>query len=348
MRIVPALVALATLALLPAGASAQKPTCHGLPVTITKSKGLIIGTPKRDVIRLTGRGTVLGRGGNDVICGSRFADRINGGTGNDVVLGGGGPDRIHGGLGGDQLFGENGGDWINGGPGRNTIVPGAGRNTVVPARRGGPAARQALNTVIPGTYAVSVAIPPQGTFQFGEQGMEIGLARVTQPPLVPIAATAPALQYTGFALGDYGVSLSGGPLVPGAIPRTLQIESASIGTGWTITPANLLTMNFGSGNPVGMLVESESQGMTTVGLAQDIAPFGSPPSFGEILYDTLEPFETVTLIPPSTIALFTTPQGSNGLLLPELPQSAAIVRVTRANPTAAFSWSPADGRFVTD
>ena len=342
-----ALVTLTALALLPAGAGAKTATCHGLPVTTTKSKGLLIGTPKRDVIRLTGRGVVRSRGGDDVICGSRFADRIYSGTGNDVVLGGRGPDIIRGGLGADQLFGEAGNDTMDGGPGRNVIVPGAGRNVVIPAKRGS-ATRQALNTVVPGTYAVSIVIPPEGVESLLQQGMEIGLSRVTQPPLIPVAATAQPLERSGFTLGNYGVSTSSGPLVPGAIPRTLQIEFASIGTAWTITQDNFLVENFSGGNPAGMLVESESNGISTVGLAQNIAPFGSPPSFGEILYDTLEPFETTTLTPPSTIALFPTRQGSAGSLLFELPFPATIDQVSRANPTAVFTWSPAEGRFVTD
>ncbi len=346
-----ALAALATLALLPTGASAETATCHGLPVTTTKSKGLIVGTPKRDVIRLTGRGVVRSRGGDDVICGSRFADRINTGTGNDVVLGGRGADRIRGGLGADRLFGEAGNDWIDGGPGRNTIIPGAGRNTVVPQKRRDRATRQflpMLNTVVPGTFAVSIVLPPQGTAQLLQGGMEIGLSRVTQANLIPVAATSSPLQYTGFTLGEYGVSTSAGPLVPGASPMTLQMKFTTLGSVWSVNQEGLLTPAEGSGTPTGVTVQSAYQGLMSVGLAQDIAPFGSPPSFDEILYATLDPFETATLVPPPTVAVFATERGSAGTLLFVLPPSTAIDRVTRTNPTAAFSWSPQEGRFITD
>lgn len=114
-------------------------TCHGLPVTIAKHSGHIIGTAGRDVIRLTGPGHVRSGGGSDIICGSRYADRIEAGAGDDVVLAGRGNDRVSGGPGRDIIFGEGGNDVMHGGPGRDILHGGAGRNRVVarnPVRAG--------------------------------------------------------------------------------------------------------------------------------------------------------------------------------------------------------------------
>ena len=54
--------------------------------------------------------TVAAGGGDDVIIGSNFGDRINGGLGNDQISGGLGNDFLNGGSGADRLFGGAGND----------------------------------------------------------------------------------------------------------------------------------------------------------------------------------------------------------------------------------------------
>lgn len=156
-----ALAALAASAVAGAApAEAARATCHGYPVTTTRSSGEITGTARRDVIRLTGPGRVRTGAGNDIICGSRFDDVIDAGTGRDVVLGGGGHDRIRGGAGHDYLFGEGGEDRLVGGPGGDTLHGGRGTDQVVRGDDSGAMenglAAAPRDTVLTGTRAVSI------------------------------------------------------------------------------------------------------------------------------------------------------------------------------------------------
>ncbi len=163
------LVVLAALAAVPAftlatsAQSASRATCHGFPVTTTADRGDITGTPRRDVIRLTGPAHVRSGAGSDIICGSRHADVIEAGAGDDVVVGGRGHDRIHGGAGRDVLFGEGGNDHLHGGTGPDTLVGGAGSNRVVRdgtarPRENGLAGND--DAVLPGVQAISIIMDP--------------------------------------------------------------------------------------------------------------------------------------------------------------------------------------------
>src|SRR2546423_11480214 len=80
-------------------ASAQIPTCLGLPATIVGTAGndVLNGTPGNDVIiGLGGDDTINGLGGNDTICGDDGNDHLYGGAGNDAIQGGNGDDVIQG------------------------------------------------------------------------------------------------------------------------------------------------------------------------------------------------------------------------------------------------------------
>lgn len=96
-----------------APADAATPRCHGVPATIV-GKGKLNGTATRDVIVLTGSGSVTAGNGNDLVCGSPGNDVINAGAGNDVVYGGAGNDVLIGGPGNDMLMGGAGSDTIDG------------------------------------------------------------------------------------------------------------------------------------------------------------------------------------------------------------------------------------------
>ena len=143
-------------------------TCHGLPVTISATGGAITGTPGRDVIALTGPGTVRAGGGNDVICGSPGNDLLEGGAGDDVIVGRAGRDRLAGDAGRDRLYGEQGNDVLVGGPGADVLMGGSGRDTI---RRGahtgtGAHEQQTGDQVVAGTDAISLALAPQPTRTF--------------------------------------------------------------------------------------------------------------------------------------------------------------------------------------
>lgn len=96
-----------------APADAATPRCHGVRATIV-GKGKINGTTSRDVIVLTGAGSVTAGNGNDLVCGSSGNDVINAGAGNDVVYGGAGNDVLIGGPGNDVLIGGAGSDTVDG------------------------------------------------------------------------------------------------------------------------------------------------------------------------------------------------------------------------------------------
>jgi hypothetical protein len=54
-------------------ALADELTCMGQTATVVQHRGMIIGTPGDDVILLTGKGRVIARGGNNLVCGSPSA-----------------------------------------------------------------------------------------------------------------------------------------------------------------------------------------------------------------------------------------------------------------------------------
>lgn len=69
----------------------------------------------------TGRLTLNGGGGNDILTGGSAGDVIEGGDGADRVFAGAGDDVVDGGAGSDRLFGDAGSDTINGSAGRDLI-----------------------------------------------------------------------------------------------------------------------------------------------------------------------------------------------------------------------------------
>lgn len=70
---------------------------------------------------LNGKVTLNGGGGNDVLTGSQFGDK---------VAGGGGFDQLFGGNGNDVLDGGAGDDWIYHGYGADTIIVGNGNDWI--------------------------------------------------------------------------------------------------------------------------------------------------------------------------------------------------------------------------
>ena len=122
----------AALAVVPAGAQAQPPTCFGEPATIVAVAGeRTTGTPGPDVIVGTsGPDDIRGRGGDDLICGLGGPDIIRGNAGADLIAGGPGPDQVWGGRGADTINGGNGRDEIWGGGAGDTIAGNGGQDEV--------------------------------------------------------------------------------------------------------------------------------------------------------------------------------------------------------------------------
>lgn len=129
-------------ALSPAGPAQSAESCQGRPATIV-GVGEVTGTEGPDVIVASGRRfvTVLGLGGDDVICATPGGDAsvtIEAGDGDDLVVTGAGPDgtlTVHAGPGNDlvdtsagsprgfpaEIFLGTGNDQFLGGPGREEV-----------------------------------------------------------------------------------------------------------------------------------------------------------------------------------------------------------------------------------
>lgn len=222
-------------------------TCHGFRVTTAQTSGEIIGTPRRDVIRLTGAGRVRSGAGPDIICGSRFADRIESGPGDDMVLGGKGHDVVDAGAGRDTVFGEGGNDRVDGGPGRDTLHPGAGRNRVVSGRTSRVAEENGLagteDIVMSGTYAVSLMADNASVQSLMMTGQQYTYAWLPQSwaaqGMTPAWAVARPLQMTtvGIGQGIAGYWADTGRAVPGVMIDPSQMWPVSWGDQLTLDRA---------------------------------------------------------------------------------------------------------------
>ena len=107
-----------------------RPTCGGLPATLTGTDGddVLNGTAGNDVIvGLGGNDIIHGFGGRDIICGGPGRDRLFGGRQSDQLYGGDNGDLLKGESGSDMLFGEQGNDRLVGGAGDDWLSGGRGR-----------------------------------------------------------------------------------------------------------------------------------------------------------------------------------------------------------------------------
>jgi len=78
----------------------------------------------------SGRDTLYGTPGDDILNGGNGNDRIHGRGGDDIVCGGTGNDRVFGDGGNDAVYGEEDDDRIEGGPGDDYVLGGAGEDRV--------------------------------------------------------------------------------------------------------------------------------------------------------------------------------------------------------------------------
>lgn len=80
---------------------------------------------------LAGEDRIDGGRGADYICGGGDNDRIDGGRGADVLGGGSGDDRLYGAIGDDAISGGSGNDTLAGGRGDDLLRGGDGNDTFV-------------------------------------------------------------------------------------------------------------------------------------------------------------------------------------------------------------------------
>jgi Ca2+-binding RTX toxin-like protein len=77
-----------------------------------------------------GSDTVIGSGGNDILCGDLGADSLTGGEGNDLLFGNAGADSLDGSEGNDTLMGGKGNDSLTGGDGDDFLCGDRGSDTL--------------------------------------------------------------------------------------------------------------------------------------------------------------------------------------------------------------------------
>ena len=342
---------------LAAGASAAqgaRATCHGFPVTTTKSSGLIIGTAKRDVIRLTGPGHVRSGAGPDIICGSRFADVIHAGAGDDVVLAGRGHDRVRGGVGHDHLFGEGGNDHLHGGPGGDHLHGGAGRNRVIkgagPGARetGFTAARPQFDVVVGGTYALSIASDLASAEQLWDSGARFTYSWVPEQGglgTLPVAWQAsPVYVHTALSVGQ-GVLAFWSPGTQ-AVPGLLVQPAGSATAGWGETlPVGQDFFGGSLPGPVGAVTLSSQRSDTvTTGLMLPGSVNGQ--QFVQVANAaTLFPFMALEFPRPEQLRVQVSqlPTQPGQLLQVQQPGPEATVTFSPNQPTAALRFSAGAG-----
>ena len=78
----------------------------------------------------SGKDTISGTNGDDVIFGHEGNDRLSGGKGDDTLYGGDGNDVLNGQNGDDELFGNAGDDTLNGNQGDDYLDGGAGSDSL--------------------------------------------------------------------------------------------------------------------------------------------------------------------------------------------------------------------------
>jgi len=103
----------------------------GIEVRLDQSYGRHNPTGFADVV--SGIENVIGGVHNDMISGTREANRLEGGAGNDLLTGGGGQDVLLGGDGDDILYAADGVDAVDGSPsdaGKDIVDGGAGMDVV--------------------------------------------------------------------------------------------------------------------------------------------------------------------------------------------------------------------------
>ena len=90
------------------------------------------GTIRNDIIRGTrDADRVEGKAGDDLIYGLAGNDLLKGDEGNDTIYGGIGNDNVQGDAGDDKLFGEAGNDILEGGLGNDRLSGGTGADIFV-------------------------------------------------------------------------------------------------------------------------------------------------------------------------------------------------------------------------
>jgi VCBS repeat-containing protein len=99
-------------------------------LTVTVSDGQASGSVQvRVTVGGSGKDTLTGGTGADLLLAQSNNDTLTGGDGNDLLCGDSGSDTLSGGAGDDSLGGGSGGDRLTGGPGADRFSGGSGTDT---------------------------------------------------------------------------------------------------------------------------------------------------------------------------------------------------------------------------
>lgn len=350
---VPSCIAVACVALgafACVGPAAAAPTCHGLPVTIAKHAGLVEGTPHRDVILLTGKGTVHAGGGRDIVCGSQRADVLDGGAGDDVMVAGAGADRISGGPGRDRIFGESGADVIDGEEGRDVVVSGTDRRI------------RPRDYVDDSAYGLSLYIDSASLAAANQNGTTFGVMRSTACP-APVwwsaigttVGPSPLLQTMAVtwpgAYSAWKQDASNSAFPPGGSVTPQATVQSGLGSVLNWNPATAFQIT-GTGSANEMIIENHATWTLVLGLAQAAIVDGRSyaRAVPQPLTASLVSHGTSTVQQPTqTITIFATqlPAPPGSLVCSGAFAQSISVTVTPSNPTALVAYNSATG-FTTD
>ena len=333
------------------GAPAHVRTCHGLPVTIAASSGDVHGTPRADVIALTGPAHVEAGAGNDIICGSRGDDVIDAGPGDDVVVGRAGADRLFGGPGRDRLFGDRGADHLVGGPGADLLMGGRGRDTVVRGgdSAGGKGEQQSGDVVVPGVRSISLFVDNVSLQSIYAMASSIGIVvgDATSPGAQPVVwSDFPPMFVNMIALDGQLAAYAAGssPLMPGVTVQPTSTVNAWPGQQYSLVSEGAPTL-FPAGQGVAGSVSVVNQnGLPAVtglarpalinGMASSPSPMTATTLYGNML--------TQMQVPSQTSLFLATMPTSSGQMIPPLDQARQqmiTVRSSSANDTATVSFN---------
>jgi hypothetical protein len=309
------------------------------------------GTPRADVIALTGAARVDAGAGNDIICGSPKADVIDAGPGDDVVVGGAGADRLAGGPGRDRLYGDRGGDHLVGGPGADFLMGGRGRDTVVRGaeRSRGHDEQQAGDVVAPGTRSISLVVDMQTLQTMYMANMSFGtvVGIATEPGILPVVWSDFEPMMSNMIRLDGQLAAYASPsseVMPGITIQPTSTVNASPGQMFNLTAPGALLPAPNSGMAGMVSVMNQSTSPSLVGLARSAWVNGQSGAPSPMTASTLwgEMLTQMQVPPPGFITLFlaSQPVMSGQVIMPlTFGPNVVPVRSTPGTDTATVSFN---------
>jgi hypothetical protein len=302
-------------------------TCFGKDSTIADHSGTVIGTPRNDVIVLTGQGRVRAGAGNDLICGSKEPDTISGGAGDDTIFGREGADVIKGGPGADEMFGDLGNDDLRGGPGADNVQGGPGSNVML----GGTGVDVTAATDV----GISLIASQADISTLRSAGQSIVIATPAQPGAGGIVTVwgnlAPMMSNFIGLSANYEVFALANPPVASSVLPDMTGTTVTLGQSMTVNGARTFAAS-GTGAPGVVTVKGAGglPGQQWVGLGQKGSVSGSP-IVGPVGLSTVVANAATTLAPAGSALLFTASGLRSGSILGGAPQRAFSVPLKPGN-----------------